>query len=226
MNLGADLKDARRRFPLAVTAGMLTVVGLYLLLNVAYERVLGIGGIAGSKLAAAALSRAAFGPSGEALISVAVYLSAAGFVNATIMQMPRSFYAMAQDGVLPRMFLKVDPRTQVQKVGLLFFGATMLVPAFVLGSFDKLLHYVIFTDTITLAVVASTLFVLRRRRAGDGGFSMPGYPLLPGMYILCLLAVGARVFTVEPWLALTGTVILLSGWPLFRLGHRLFAGGA
>ena len=225
MNLGADLKDARRRFPLAVTAGMLTVVGLYLLLNVAYERVLGIGGIADSKLAAAALSRAAFGPSGEALICIAVYLSAAGFVNATILQMPRSFYAMAQDGVLPRAFLKVDPRTQVQKVGLLFFGATMLLPAFVLGSFDKLLHYVIFTDTLTLAVVASTLFVLRRRRAGDGGFSMPGYPLLPGMYILCLLAVGARVFTLEPWLAVAGIVILLSGWPLFRLGRQLFGNG-
>jgi APA family basic amino acid/polyamine antiporter len=222
MNLGADLKDARRRFPLAITAGMFSVVGLYLLLNFAYQRVLGTGGIADSKLVAAALSRATFGPFGEVLISIAVFLSAAGFVNATIIQMPRSFYAMAQDGVLPRAFLRVNPHTQVQEVGLLFFGATMLLPAFVLGSFEKLLHYVIFTDTLTLAVVASTLFVLRRRRAGDGGFSMPGYPLLPALYIVCLLGVGARVCSLEPALALTGTVILLTGWPLFKLGHRIF----
>ncbi len=119
MNLGADLKDARRRFPLAITAGMFSVVGLYLLLNFAYQRVLGTGGIADSKLVAAALSRATFGPSGEVLISLAVFLSAAGFVNATIIQMPRSFYAMAQDGVLPRAFLRVNPHTQVQEVGLL-----------------------------------------------------------------------------------------------------------
>jgi APA family basic amino acid/polyamine antiporter len=222
MNLGADLKDARRRFPLAITAGMITVVGLYLLLNFAYQRVLGIGGIAGSKLAAAALSRATFGPSGEVLVSVAVFLSAAGFVNATIMQMPRSFYAMAQDGVLPRAFMRVNPDTQVQEVSLMFFGVTMLLPAFVLGSFEKLLNYVIFTDTLTLAVVASTLFVLRRRRTGDGGFSMWGYPLLPAFYIACLLGVGARVFTLEPRLAFAGIVILLTGWPLFRLGHTLF----
>jgi APA family basic amino acid/polyamine antiporter len=222
MNLGADLKDARRRFPLAITAGMFSVVGLYLLLNFAYQRVLGTGGIADSKLVAAALSRATFGPFGEVLISLAVFLSAAGFVNATIIQMPRSFYAMAQDGVLPRAFLRVNPRTQVQEVGLLFFGATMLLPAFVLGSFEKLLHYVIFTDTLTLAVVASTVFVLRRRRAGDGGFSMPGYPLLPALYIVCLLGVGARVCSLEPALALTGTLILLTGWPLFKLGHRIF----
>ncbi|MGB6309355.1 MAG: APC family permease [Steroidobacteraceae bacterium] len=222
MNLGADLKEARRRFPLAIAAGMLTVVGLYLLLNFAYQRVLGIGGIAGSKLVAAALSRATFGPSGEVLVSLAVFLSAAGFVNATILQMPRSFYAMAQDGVLPKAFLRVNPDTQVQEVGLLFFGAAMLLPAFLLGSFEKLLNYVIFTDMLTLAVVASTLFVLRRRRTGDGGFSMWGYPILPALYMACLLGVAVRVFTLEPQLALAGIVILLTGWPLFRLGHRLF----
>jgi APA family basic amino acid/polyamine antiporter len=224
MNLGADLKDAKRRFPLAITAGMITVVTLYLLLNFAYQRVLGVAGIADSKLVAAALSRATFGPSGEVLVSVAVFLSAAGFVNATIIQMPRSFYAMAQDGVLPRAFLRVNPQTQVQETGLLFFGFTMLLPAFVLGSFEKLLNYVIFTDTLTLVVVASTLFVLRRRRIGDGGFAMWGYPLLPAFYMACLLGVAARVFSLEPRLALTGIVILLTGWPLFRLGHKLFGG--
>jgi basic amino acid/polyamine antiporter, APA family len=224
MNLGADLKDARKRFALAITLGMVTVVVLYLALNIAYQRVLGIGGIADSKLVAAALSRATFGPAGEVLISVAVFLSAAGFVNATIIQMPRSFYAMAQDGVLPRAFLRVNPDTQVQEVGLLFFGATMLLPAFVLGSFEKLLNYVIFTDTLTIGVVASTIFVLRHRRLGEGGYAMLGYPLLPALYIVCLLGVAARVFAMEPRLALTGIFILLTGWPLYRLGRRLFGG--
>jgi hypothetical protein len=42
----------------------------------------------------------------------------------------------------------------------LYIGS-MLIPAFLLGSFEKLLGYVMFTDTLTLAVVASTLFVLR-----------------------------------------------------------------
>jgi APA family basic amino acid/polyamine antiporter len=222
MNLGADLKDASRRFPLAITAGMLTVVALYFLINFAYQRVLGTGGIAASKLVAAALSRATFGAAGETVISVAVFLSAAGFVNATIMHMPRSFYAMAQDGVLPRAFLRVNPDTQVQEVGLLFFGATMLLPALLLGSFEKLLDYVIFTDNLTIAVVASTLFVLRRRRSGEGAFAMPGYPILPALYMVGLVGVAARVFTLEPRLALAGIIILITGWPLFRIGHKLF----
>ena len=225
MNLGADVKDARRRIPLAIAVGMFTVVALYLLLNLAYQRVLGISAIATSKLVAAALSRATFGPAGETLVSVAVFLSAAGFVNATIMQMPRTFFAMAQDGVLPRAFLRVNPDTQVQEVGLLFFGVTMLLPALILGSFEKLLNYVIFNDTVTLAVVASTLFVLRHRRTGEGGFSMWAYPLLPAFYMVCLLGVAASVVSLDFRLALTGVVILLTGWPVFRLGHLLFGHG-
>lgn len=225
MNLGADVKDAHRRFALAITAGMLTVVTLYLLINFAYQRVLGTAAVARTELVAAALSRIALGRPGELIVSLAVFLSAAGFVNATILQMPRSFYAMAQDRVLPRAFLKVNPATQVQEPALAFFGATMLLPAFLLGSFEKLLDYVIFTDTLTLAVVASTLFVLRRRtQAAPGTFTMWGYPFLPGLYIACLLAVAARVFSLEPPLSLGGLAILLMGFPLFRLGHRLFGG--
>jgi APA family basic amino acid/polyamine antiporter len=98
----------------------------------------------------------------------------------------------------------------------------MLIPAFLLGSFEKLLDYVIFTDTLTLAVVASTLFVLRHRRAGEGAYTMIGYPLLPALYVLCLLGAAARVFSLEPHLALSGIVVLATGWPLFKLGRRLF----
>ena len=46
MNLGADLKDAKKRFPLAIAGGMFTVVALYLLLNLAYQRALGTAGVA------------------------------------------------------------------------------------------------------------------------------------------------------------------------------------
>ena len=110
-------------------------------------------------------------------MSALIFLSAAGFVNATVLQMPRSYYAMAEDGVLPRVFLRVQPRTQVSMAGLLLFGVTMLVPAFLLGSFEKLLNYVIFTDMLTLVVVASTLFALRKRGEGrDRRVPDPGLP--------------------------------------------------
>jgi basic amino acid/polyamine antiporter, APA family len=223
MNLGGDVRNPRRNLPLSICGGMLIVVVLYLLVNVAYVMALGLGGVAGSKLVAAELASTTLGPAGEVVVSLLIFLSAAGFVNATILQMPRSYYAMAEDGGLPRAFLRVNPRTQVQEGGLLFFAATMLLPAFWLGSFEKLLNYVMFTDGLTLAVVASTLFVLRRRRTGEGQpglFRMPLYPLLPAVFMACLTAVSLRVLFMETRLSLAGLAILLAGWPLFLLARR------
>lgn len=219
MNLSADIKDSSRRLPIAIVSGMLAVVGLYLLLNLAYQQVLGIDHLPTEKLVAASLARATFGRWGDTVISVAIFLSAAGFCNATILQMPRTFYAMSEDGVLPKIFRRINPKTQVQEVGLIAFGVTMLVPAFFLNSFEKLLNYVIFTDNLTLAVVASTLFVLRRRGFASNGFVMPGYPWLPALYFVCLVAASMRVLVTEPRLALTGTLLFLTGAPLFWLGR-------
>ncbi|HET9484339.1 MAG TPA: APC family permease [Xanthomonadales bacterium] len=221
INLGADVRDARSNLPVAITAGMVVVVALYLVLNAGYVFALGLDRVAESSLVAAALARAVFGPAGEVTVSVAIFLSAAGFVNATILQMPRTFYAMAEDGVLPRAFLRVDPRSQVQRTGLAFFAVTILVPAFLLGSFEKLLSYVLFTDMLALIVVASTVFVLRRR--GDGGaaaFRAPGHPLLPALYLACLVAVALQILASATAIALAGLAIFLTGAPLYALGRR------
>jgi APA family basic amino acid/polyamine antiporter len=224
MNIAADVRNPRRALPLAVVAGMGTVVALYLLVNLAYERVLGMEGLAASPLAASALARAVAGPWGESLVALAIFLSAAGFVNATILQMPRSYFAMAQDGALPAAFLRVNPRTQVQEACLALFAATMLLPGLMLASFEKLLGYVMFTDALTLVVVASTVFVLRRRRVGEEDaqlFRAPGYPWLPLAFSGCLLGVALHVAVTEPVLAAIGLAIFGVGLPLFAAARRV-----
>jgi amino acid transporter len=217
LNLAADVRGARKSLPLGICAGMLAVTAAYLILNAAYVHVLGLPGVERATLVAADLARACFGRSGEGVVSVAIFLSAAGFVNATILQLPRSYLAMAQDGLLPAAFGRVNRETQVQGVGLAFVAATMLIPAFFLGSFETLLNYVIFTDSLMLAIVVSTVFVLRRRQSRDGEaqpFRVPLYPVLPLLFIGCLLAIGGYVAVSRPGLALAGTGILVAGCPV------------
>jgi APA family basic amino acid/polyamine antiporter len=144
-------------------------------------------------------------------------------VNATILHLPRSYLAMAEDGLLPAAFARVNPNTQVQGVGLTFVAATMLIPAFFLGSFETLLNYVMFTDSVGLVLLASTIFVLRRRGvAGEGGpsFRVPLYPVLPALYLLCLVAICVYVAVTGPTLALAGTGVLVAGGPLYLLLRR------
>ena len=70
MNLAGDVRTRGRNLPLAIAGGMLVVVALYLVLNVAYERVLGLPGVAASPLVAAALARATFGPPARRVVSL------------------------------------------------------------------------------------------------------------------------------------------------------------
>lgn len=220
INLGGDVRDPQRNLPRAIAAGMLIVTAVYVLANWAYLRVLGVDGVADSGLVAAATARAAFGPWGERFVSVAIYVSAAGFLNATILQMPRSYYAMAEDGVLPPAFLRVEPRTQVLRTGLAFFAATMLLPALALGSFERLVSYIMFTDTLSLAVVASTVFVLRRRDPHASVFRAPGYPLTPALYIAAILGLGVWLLVTETALALAGAIVLGVGALLYAAATR------
>ncbi len=145
-------------------------------------------------------------------------------MNATIVHVPRSYYAMAEDSALPAAFLRVNPRTQAQEPALLFFVLTMLGPALMLGTFEKLLNYVMFSDALALAIVASALFVLRHRARGTDdsqGFRMPGYPLLPALFVLCLLALAGEVLRSETRLALAGLGVMLFGAPLFWALRRI-----
>jgi APA family basic amino acid/polyamine antiporter len=203
---------------------MALVTTVYLLINVSYLEVLGLEGLERAPLVAAELALRLLGPRGADLVSVAIFLSAAGFVNATIVHVPRSYYAMAEDGALPAAFLRVNPRTQAQEPALLFFVVTMLAPALLLGSFEDLLKYVMFSDALALAILASTLFVLRHRAGGkedSPGFRMPGYPLLPAFFVLCLLALAGEVLRSETRLALFGLGVMLFGAPLFWVLRRL-----
>lgn len=226
MNLAGDVREARRGLPRAVTTGMLVVAALYLSINVAYVRGLGVEGVAASPLVAADLARRALGGAGEAFVSLAIFVSAAGFVNATVLHVPRTYLAMAEDRLLPVVLGRFDPRTQAQGPGLAFFGLTALVPLLFLGSFERLLGYVMFTDALSLAVVASCLFILRRHGEGDRTgpvWRMPAYPWLPALFVLAVLAVAAQVLIRQTPLALAGCAVVAAGVPLYFVLRRTLA---
>ena len=224
LNFGGDIKRPERNMPRAIFFGISIIIGLYLLINLAYFSVLGIQGVAGAKLVAAEVARVCFGQSAAFLVSIAIFLSALGFVNVTLMQIPRSYYAMAQDGALPPIFMKVNPKTQTQEFTLLFFGGTILVSIIFLGTFERLVNYVMIFDTLNNALVASTIFVLRRRgitSPNGTAYKVPFYPFLPGFFVLFLLFITGNIIVTQPESLLVGAGILLAGYPVFLVLRKL-----
>jgi APA family basic amino acid/polyamine antiporter len=225
MNFGGDVVNPRRTVPLGILTGIGLIIGLYLLVNVAYVRTLGVEGVRGAKLVAAGVAQAFFGPSGLVLVSVAIFISVLGFVNVTLMQNPRMYYAMAEDRILPPAFRRVNPRTQVQEFALVFFTAVVVLSVFFLGTFEKIVNYVMFIDSFSLATVASTLFVLRRRAGKDQtyvGFKVPLYPVVPLVFIGFLLSVTLNVLVTDTASALVGFGFFVAGLPLYGFMRRLY----
>ncbi|HKQ98303.1 MAG TPA: hypothetical protein VJV75_10540, partial [Candidatus Polarisedimenticolia bacterium] len=95
-----------------------------------------------------------------------------------------------------------------------------------LGSFENLLGYVMFTDALSLALVASCLFVLRRRGEGERAataWRMPGYPLLPALFVLVVLGVAVSILIGQTRIALAGCAVMLLGLPFYVLLRRSLA---
>ena len=77
-----------RHVPRAMVIGVLTVLGVYLLLNLAFVRVLGIAGIAGESFVAARAAQAVFGATGEQVVNVIMLVTLVGVKAATSAQEP------------------------------------------------------------------------------------------------------------------------------------------
>ena len=223
INLGADIKDAKRNIPLGIFSGMAIVITLYLLINVAYCQVLGFKGLQGSELPIAQLAQSFFGDTGFKVTSIIVFVSVLGFINASFLHNPRIYYAMAEDKVLPPIFGEVNKNTQTQEFGLGFFFIISVLSLYFFNSFKKIVNYVEFIDTMSLVFAAGSIFILRRRASGKeyNGYKVLLYPLLPILFIIVQAWACVSVFISDRPSALAGIAIFVGGLPLFFLLKRI-----
>jgi APA family basic amino acid/polyamine antiporter len=146
-------------------------------------------------------------------------------LNVTLMQIPRVYYSMAEDRTLPAVFQKVNPKTQTQEFGLGFLGLIILVSIYFLRTFENIVSYVMFLDTITLAIVSSSVFFLRRkaRRSDEPytGYRVPLYPVLPAIFVVFMLAIALNVLLTQTREALCGSIFFAVGFPVFLLMRRI-----
>jgi len=222
VNFGADVENAKRTIPRAIFTGIGIVIFLYLCLNFAYVKVLGFEQMQNSPLIAKDLAQAFLGPIGGTIISIVLFTSVLGFLNTSVMSNPRVYYAMAEDKILPPLFKKVNTKTQVQEFGLTFFISIMITSVFLLGSFENIVNYVLFIDSISLASAAAAIFILRRKSNSDyRDFKMKLYPIVPLLFIVTLLFVTYNTIIDDSTTALYGFLIFIGGLPLYYLMRKV-----
>ncbi len=221
-NLAGELRDPQRNLPRALLIGMLLVIGAYVLVNLAYLAVLGHDGLAASHAPAAAVMERVSGPIGARLIALGIAISTLGFCNITLVAGARVLQVMGQDGLFFRSVARLHPRHRTPNVALLLLGGWALVLT-VSGSYGQLLDYATFGDWLACAVTVTTLFWYRRRDPRPPRFRVPGYPLLPLLFVGVVGWVVFETMRNQPANAGIGVLIMLAGVPVYVAWRRLFS---
>jgi APA family basic amino acid/polyamine antiporter len=98
----------------------------------------------------------------------------------------------------------------VLTVSLTVFAAIGIIVLFFAKTFDEILSFTIFLDSIGMASSAATIFILRKRTKhldGTGIYKMKLYPVLPLVFIAAYIFVGTSIAFNTPRLALIGTIV-------------------
>jgi APA family basic amino acid/polyamine antiporter len=218
--MAAEVKDPRRNIPVALAAGSVIVIALFLAVNAAYAYALPLTKIAESRLVAADAIRTFTGPVGGGLISAAVMVSAFGTVNGMILSGPRVTYAMARDGLFFASLGEVHPRfrTPHAATAVQALWACLLTLS---GRYDQLFTYVIFAAWMFYAMTTASVFVLRRKRPdAERPYLTWGYPLVPLAFIAVSAWIVVNTLITDPRDSLMGLGIVCLGVPVFLAYNR------
>lgn len=231
INFGGDVHHPQKTLPKGIFIGIAIIVGLYLLTNFAYYKTLGFEGIVYNSQGieskndlAARHVQALFGDTSYRLMSGLLFFAVLAYVNIGLMSNPRVMYAMAEDKVLPGFLQKTNERRQVLTVALPVFTAIAVITLFFAESFDTIVNWVIFLDSIGLATAVGSIFILRKKTKHlnhTGIYQMKLYPWMPLVYILAYAFVAISCAIKDPSGTGYGLLLFLGFYPVYLLQRQL-----
>jgi APA family basic amino acid/polyamine antiporter len=212
--IAEEIIAPERNLPRALVLGVIGVVTVYLLANIAYLRVLGASGLAHSTAPAADVMRGLLGPVGATIISAGITASTFGFLNLVILVTPRVFQAMAADGVFFPRLAALHPVYRTPTAAILLQAVWSIVLT-LNKSFTALVDYVAFGDWIFFGLTVVGLFIYRSRGGDPPPFRAPGGIWVPGFFVAAAAYVVASSVGANPGNALIGTGLILLGVPVY-----------
>ena len=217
-----ETQDAERTVPRALLWGILIVTVCYMLINAAYQYVLGVTEVAHSTHVAADATSRVLGTMGGSAISVLVVVSALGALNGIILAGPRVYYAMAQDGLLFRWMGAVHPQRQTPHLAIIAqcVWSVVLVAT---NSYRALFTRVVYTEWFFFALLAAGLFVMRSRGYRPRILTR-GYFFVAGIFIVAALAIAINQCVASPRDSAFGVGVLLLGLAVYLFRNRFSAG--
>jgi len=203
-----------RSLPRAIIGGSLLVGGLYLIINLAFLRVLPLQLLANSSLPAADAARVVLPHGGAELVTLISLFTVLSLLNAVLLMTPRILYAIGRDGLFTRKATLVSA-SGTPRVALALSSA-MVIVLILSGSFEQIvaLAAVLFLLNYISAYVA--VFILRwREPLHPRPYRAVGFP-----YTTAIVLLGSILFLIaavidDPRSGLIAGILMVLCVPLY-----------
>jgi APA family basic amino acid/polyamine antiporter len=212
--VGGEIRDPARNLPRSLLLGTGLVTVLYLALNTVFLFSISPAELSGrlevGRIAAGALGGPAWAGALTALISLAL----ATCVSSMMMAGSRVYARMAADGWLPHWLAAPSGPPRRALVLECAVALAMLWSA----TYDRLLTFIGFTLSLVTAATVAGLFVLRRRKGAR--LAVPGWPWVPGLFLLAVLWMASFSVARRPVESLAGVATIGLGWIAYWMNLR------
>jgi len=211
-----EIKNPGRNLPRSMFGGLALVTAIYLLINIAFVRVVPLGTIAGEKLAAATVARFLFGPNGYFIVLAIMVIALVSAANSNVMMAPRVIYAMGKDRLFWHGAAEVNAGG-TPDISLLISSA-IAVAFIVTGTFETVLAKLAYFFVAIYALSFTSLFVMRRREPNaERPFRAKGHPITTAIALFASVAFLIGAIAGDTRNSLWAVGLLVASYPIYLL---------
>ena len=132
------------------------------------------------------------------LVSALVTFSAFSSLNGIMLSSPRVFFAMAEDGLFFAPLARFHGRFRTPYLAILLAAVLGMILVFS-RTFETLTNTFVLAIWPFYALTVAAVFRLRRTRpALARPYHVPGYPIVPAIFILAVVGFVANALVTEP----------------------------
>ena len=229
INVGAiagEMKNPGKDLPKAIVGGLSLVMGVYVVINLAYLWVLPASELAKYASPASAVAEVLFGSIGGKIINVGILVSVFGCINGYLLTGPRITYTLGKQKTIPVIFGKLNKNDVPANATLLMAVLSALYA--LSGQFNLLSDLAMFAVWSFYVLTFIGVMKLRKTHPNlNRPYKVPLYPIIPliaifsGLFVVLnqLLFAGAK----STMMSLGGVVITLIGLPVYSYMTKKYA---
>jgi APA family basic amino acid/polyamine antiporter len=197
--LAGEVKNPAKTLPRSLILGTALVIVLYLALNLVFAYAVSLDSVDfdNAKQVPQLAVENLFGASISSVFSILLGLTFLATVSAFIITGPRIYYAMARDGLFPSIAGHVSSKGRVPIYAMIAQSLCTIVILF-LTEFLNIYQYAAVGLSVFALFFIGAVYVLRWRRPQmKRPFRVPGYPVVPAIFMAVILFM--TVFAFKQW---------------------------